>query len=298
MRSPAWGRRCAQPSTGAGRSQAPSGTGNFACGCHVHEGVPAGPLGNEEGISGTARGPPCPLRMARCSVGTPCPGQAPGPGPASSRPPSVDSAWGGAGRAGRRGAPPRPGCCWPRCPGPGCAAATPDAETALRATAPGPCRAYGPGSFSSVPFGHRRVFMERLVHLGVWRCTGVAASSGQRRMPADRGPRFQARVRPAAGRRGWGRREVPTAGPEGRSSPAPSRRGVYPGCRASSSRRTFKSLFVIAKAIYVYYKMLWKCHVFKKCGKETSKPVMDAVAHEWLPPCVPRCPYVAALTAS
>lgn len=98
--------------------------------------------------------------------------------------------------------PPRPGCCWPRCPGPGCAAATPDAEMALRATAPGPRRAYGPGSFSSVPFGHRRVFMERLVHLGVWRCTGVAASSGQRRVPADWGPRFQARVRPAAGRRG------------------------------------------------------------------------------------------------
>lgn len=106
MRSPAWGRRCAQPSTGAGRSQAPSGTGNFARGCHVHEGVPAGPLGSEEGISGTARGPPCPPRMARCSAGTPCPGQAPGPGPASSRPPSVDSAWGGAGRAGRRGVHP------------------------------------------------------------------------------------------------------------------------------------------------------------------------------------------------
>lgn len=138
----------------------------------------------------------------------------------------------------------------------------------------------------------------------VW-CTWGSGDALESQRRADRdgclqtgGPRFQARVRPAAGRRGWGRREVPTAGPEGRSSPAPSRRGVYPGCRASSSRRTFKSLFVIAKAIYVYYRMLWKCHVFKKCGKETSKPVMDAVAHEWLPPCVPRCPYVAALTAS
>lgn len=229
--------------------------------------------------------------------------RAPGRLRALARPPHGRRAWTarGEGRGepgGGVSAPPRPGCCWPRCPGPGCAAATPDAETALRATAPGPRRAYGPGSFSSVPFGHQRVFMERLVHLGVWRCTGVAASRGQRRVPADRGPHFQARVRPAAGRRGWGRREVPTAGPEGRSSPAPSRRGVYPGCRASSSRRTFKSLFVIAKAIYAYYRMLWKCHMFKKCGKETSKPVMDAVAHEWLPPCVPRCPYVAALTAS
>lgn len=228
--------------------------------------------------------------------------RAPGRLRALARPPHGRRAWTargeGRGEPGGGVPPPRPGCCWPHCPGPGCVTATPDAETALRATAPGPRRAYGPGSFSSVPFGHRRVFMERLVHLGVWRCTGVAASSGQRRMPADWGPRFQARVRPAAGRRGWGRQEVPTAGPEGRSSPVPSGRGLYPGCRVSRSQRTFKSLFVIAKAIYAYYRMLWKCHVFKKCGKETSKPVMDTVAHEWLPPCVPWCPYVAALTAS
>lgn len=130
------------------------------------------------------------------------------------------------GEGGRRGSRRTLGCCWPCCPGPGCVTVTPDTETALRATAPSPLPSLQPRLLLV-----RAVWPSACIYCafsapGDWRRSGVTVSSGLRWVPADWGPRFQARVRPGAGQWGWGERMA-----AGSACPGPhsrSRRPVQP----------------------------------------------------------------------